>query len=609
MLRVFEESLTQLLAVPWYAAVVALLLLASAVVLVANLRQAGTWFGKSLLAVTAVALLLTQILFLLPGSADSSGLQQIVVTPCPEPEQLAAIAMDAAVVLVDDSEQCASVAAWLDGARERGTGMTVRAPTLGLAPVTSRTVSLLGDGLRRDDLAGQAAERVRWSPPTARPAPVRLQWPDTVMQGERPTVQVMPVDGWQGRIEITGDDPESPALAAIDITGDDAVPLALPAMALGSYLLRLRAFEGDDTFERRIPISVQAPPLARVLLLQSSPAFEWRTLQRMLSDSGSALIVRSTVSLERVQWSMVNVDRQQPDLIDSGLLSAIDLVIADIDVLNTLLPSERVALLAEDRRHGLLFVARHPVTIDALPSLTRAVLRPGSGDRVLYQFPAEFWSPDSAYSRIDAVLFGQRTVLADLSGQPLVVVDGKVPALGVSLVRDSYRLQAAGYDEDYSRLWSRLVSAMATPLRRAAAQVMPKRSELGRRVQLCLPVEEAVPALVTLDGRAVAGLEFFTVPWRAGLACAWFWPDRSGWLRARSTDGRGLVSHWIAPAGYWQPTRRLDNRTSTQASLSKKDSAALPSLSKPSREMRLYLLLLAALSHWLLQRLVTTRRL
>ena len=74
---------------------------------------------------------------------------------------------------------------------------------------------------------------------------------------------------------------------------------------------------------------MREPIAARMLLLQSAPSFEWRSLARWLARAGARVAARTRVSETRFRDRFDGLSARALDTLDRDLLSQFDLVIAD----------------------------------------------------------------------------------------------------------------------------------------------------------------------------------------------------------------------------------------------------------------------------------------
>ena len=107
---------------------------------------------------------------------------------------------------------------------------------------------------------------------------------------------------------------------------------------------------------------MREPIAARMLLLQSAPSFEWRSLARWLARAGARVAARTRVSETRFRDRFDGLSARALDTLDRDLLSQFDLVIADGAALGVLDDASRSALLDSSGLPCQLLTSQKPTS-------------------------------------------------------------------------------------------------------------------------------------------------------------------------------------------------------------------------------------------------------
>lgn len=615
----WQDWWQQLIAEPMLLAALALLWLVSLGVLVVLLRRASGLLSRLLVALSAFVWLAATSLYLQPPVLPVSTADTVLISACPEAGSLDAVAPRASIYWLTDSLACPGLRDWLETRATRAdSGATLqvsRLDDIALWQAPPERLTLLGHGLPADAWArARFAGRIDWQPPRLAEPLRAVDWPADSRPGEaiRIVLDWASAEASQGKtIRVAIDDGE----ALITVSGNGAArqTLTLPALPVGNYRLTLQISEADGALAsaRDLPLQVRAPTLARSLLIADSPSFEWRALQRWLSDSGAAFAARVRVSADRYQTRFERLPKQPLASIDSALLSAFDLVILDGAALQRLDTSERETLLAAAHGAGVLVLLHEADDVAALSEDWQALLSGDAGKQMIYRLADAEKQPDSGLSRMALRIDADRTtaLLSDALGNAFAArIDDRI---AISLLADSYRLPAIGAAAEYAALWSALTRALARPADAEALTITPLRAEQGRRLQLCRRGDAETPLTMTHDAGSLT-LPLVADLWRPGERCGWWWPDGSGWWRVADADGRALASHYVARAGMWANHYQRAASDATRDYLSRARASDVTVADDRARQPmpRSALLpwwLLAALFAWLSQRVALNR--
>ena len=462
---------------------------------------------------------------------------------------------------------------------ERGSSQRL-ADSLGGAPVFTSLADALAhrDGMRRLHVIGWGLDADDWVrlesiPVTFHGAPLaagfdRVSWPAHIVLGDRLTIDGV-LSGRRGpTIELV--DPTGIVdSSAVDSAG--AFHLETEPRAEGHilYTARVRGAAVAET----LGVDVTAPPVWRVLVLESAPRPETTVLRDWLARRGGAVAVRSTVSRDRVHREFVNRPSTSLDVVTGSLLSQFDLVMIDGRTLAGLGAQERAALhrAVEVDGLGVLLVpdtVRSDFFLDFAEQrrgdLEERLVRPVWHDRAAREplAPAVTAEP---YALVDR--FGAATLIGDGFGHALAQVAPRgAGRVTLSLITGTARWRRSGLSDTYAAYWSRLLAATATPSRDTPrwSIATPGPWIVGRPVALEAATERPLTTTLVTDPAGTLDTVFLARD-ASGRWRAIYWPRTPGW---HALAGDGSPAFYVQGPGSWIGVRaELRLAASLQASV------------------------------------------
>lgn len=423
-----------------------------------------------------------------------------------------------------------------------------RAPDLATAlrrhPQTRR-VLVVGAGLTPRDREAVRGYLVDFAPAPLPRGIVGAWTPARIGEGETFAVhgRAEGLDG--GAVELL--DPAGQRVDRVAPGADGAFALEAAARVAGRAGFVLRALDAQQREVERVdlPLSVEAEPPLRVLLLAGAPGPELKYLRRWASDAGLKLHTQIATGAG-LQLG------DAPLRLDAPTLAGFDAAILDERAWDALAPAQRNALATALRGGlGVLLRATGPLSPGLRAQLREFGLEPGAGaDSAALRLPAERADEAALRARLgpgsaDAPRPRDQAppALPPLTRRALALdapalqalgrdADGKAFAawraagqgrIGVWGLGDSFRLVLAGREDAHARLWSQTLSALARP-RAAARADIGGTLRVGERVRLCGVSADA--RVVAPDGARV-GLPID--PAAGPGPCAGFWPAAAGW--------------------------------------------------------------------------------
>ena len=362
------------------------------------------------------------------------------------------------------------------------------------------TVNVFGDGLDAGGIDALRGLRVVFHPPgpgdaTPRPAIVFLRCPRTLALGEPLVLQGMvaglaPATTANLTLATPDGSTAVSSSAPANHDGNSDFTLRAPApRSIGRFIWRLRLLASSAPSapleeDEPLGISVVAPVLPRVLILENSPHFDTADLRRWFTQAGGTMTVRTLVGRDLYRFASSTRDAApQFAAVDAPLLAGFDLLLADASALAALTPPEGRALVAAvtDAGLGVLTLAGDmpPAPPDAsvfpwqlAPALDAP---PEDGERLARpSWPGQVQAidmPIPAAPLVIGPLPGQSALIGDGQGRTLAATVSRGRGqFALSLLHDSGRWLRGSDPAAFSAYWSLLFSRIARPLDGAAGR-------------------------------------------------------------------------------------------------------------------------------------------
>ncbi|GGF05017.1 hypothetical protein [Hymenobacter cavernae] len=444
-----------------------------------------------------------------------------------------------------------------------------------------RQLHVLGQGLSTADLPDLGALRLVVHPVAAKAGFRTAQWSREVALGQ--TVQV------EGFLENTPAD-KRPVWVYLRAAGAPRDSVRLPAnqgafrlhyqpRAVGRNVYELVARRGDQEIAREpVPVEVLPTRPLRVLLVASTPSFEFRFLKNHLASRQHVVAFRAGLSRGISQTEFLNQPAQDLSRLTPSLLARYDVLIADAGSVMALSGAESQTLQNAIRTTGLGFLLLADPTPLPRTSPARSdfaiVARPVS---VTAPQPIQWpGSPGKLATLVPAVLRSGpllRPIVTDAQQNPVVSATRLgAGSVVVSVLPATYSWALQNATAAYEAYWSRLLTAAARPLTPAARwQVQEAWPKPNMPLDLQLvasfpavqpsvqgPQSEPVRVALRQDTRlpewSTARYWPTSAGWHrvqvAGQTPSWFYVyDRQNWLLPELRQQQEATTGWTAVGG------------------------------------------------------------
>ncbi|OUJ73369.1 hypothetical protein BXP70_13210 [Hymenobacter crusticola] len=483
---------------------------------------------------------------------------------------------------------------------------------------TLRQLHVLGQGLPVADLPELGSLGVVHHPAATKAGFRTAQWSRQVALGQ--TVEV------EGFFEQAPTDQKQSTWVYLSAAGSHRDSVRLPATqgafhlhyqprAVGRNVYELLARrDGQELAREPVPVEVLPTRPLRVLMLASTPSFEFRFLKSHLASRQHVVALRTGLSRGLNQTEFLNQPTQDISRLTAPVLARYDVLLADAGSVGALTSAESQALQNAIRTTGLGFLlladpSPLPRTSPARTDFA-VVARPVS---VAAPQPVQWpGSPGKLTTLVPAVLRPTpllRPLITDAQ-QHSVVGAARLGAgtVVVSVLPATYSWALQNAAAAYEAYWSRLLTAAARPLAPTARwQVLdawPKpNSPLTLRLAATFPATQPKVVEPAQSTVRVALQQDTRLPeW----STAYYWPTQVGWHRV---EAAGQTPGWFYVYDHqsWQ-LPELRSRQQAAAMRVTTTKASLAGTSVSTREAWpsvwfFLLFLLAAGTLWLEEKL------
>ncbi|MCC9167351.1 hypothetical protein [Pontibacter harenae] len=409
---------------------------------------------------------------------------------------------------------------------------------------------ILGYGLEDEDL--RTLQHVQVVPHLS-PAPAgvaALQWPESVKLGE--TVQVA------GKYKSTENEwlylqAAGQVQDSVGLKSDSTLTFQLryTPKQEGRFTYRILAKKAGavDTLGQ-VPVQVQSVKKLEVLLLTSSPSFEFKFLKNYLAEQQHRVAWRSTISKDISQSEWANMPKVSLERVTQKLLQNFDVVITEPEALQSMSATERATLqrAATEEGLGILTIASAPVNSRSTSFFTNFQTKRISQQDTRTTHAS--WSGTTEASTFATpytlVSSSAITGLVEEKGNNLLAGAkqtgwGKV---AMSLVPQTFPWQLEGKEQVYASYWATLLTAIAKQevkekFWKLTSPQIPQPNKPAVLSFTDYTLDAAAPPVATvtsLTDSVSISLPLAQHPLQGEQFSGTFWPHQTGWHVAQTPD-------------------------------------------------------------------------
>lgn len=300
----------------------------------------------------------------------------------------------------------------------------------------------------------------------------------------------------------------------------------------GRAVLQLVALQGKDTLSQEpIPVQTLAKTSLKIVVLGSSPGFEYNFLKKWLYENQYALALRNRISKDKYSIEFLNRSNIDINRLSTQLLQKEDVLLLDQQEFESISASEKQAIKqAVAQGLGLIILAKEPNTTEPwLKGLNLAAIKKQEkiNQLLLTSSPIKLAAlPEQVPFSIGNHPDQQPLVLDGPSAIAVQRLYGKGKIVATTL-SNSYQWRLTGNQQDYALYWSSLLEAAARNT--APSYLLQTESNIPRDMSklnfsLSTP-SSAVPAIINQQQSLSSQQNMlFSNRWQFQ-----YWPLQSGW--------------------------------------------------------------------------------
>jgi hypothetical protein len=334
---------------------------------------------------------------------------------------------------------------------------------------TTARLHIYGDGLKDEELQELNGAAVEFHPSLTQSGVTSVSWNKDLTAGEELHVQGIFNNTSSQKVQVLLSGLSTKlGIAVINPKTRSAFDVATIPKATGQLVYKLQTVIGSDTTDiGSIPVQVGSVKPLKVLMLTAAPGFESRFLKNWLAVNGYAVVVRSAISKGKFGKEFINTDQMNINTLTASTLGKFDVVMGDLSVFASLSTVEASALRQQVADAGLGVI----VQADSA----------GKGSWLQRDFPVSHLSGKEP-SPSALVVNGKKSNATNIAGgrdylsyrentQPIVKTpQGRILAgssiagagkIVFTTLNNTFSWALAGNKQDYSLLWSALISKVA----------------------------------------------------------------------------------------------------------------------------------------------------
>lgn len=465
-----------------------------------------------------------------------------------------------------------------------------------------RQVHLLGYGLKKEELQALEDVQVQLHLTDTPAGTAAIHWPESITLGEAIKVvgQYKREGGEATRLylQAAGQVRDSVKIAADTTAG---FQLHYRPKQAGHFVYSVvEKSEGRADTLGQVPVQVQPVQELGVLLLASSPLFEFRFLKNHLAELQHRVALRTTISKGMSQSEWLNMPRVNLDRLTPKLLQQFDVVITEPQALQNLSPRERAALerAVTEEGLGVLTITNAPVNSRSTGFFTSFQARRLSqqdtrSTRASWADNVTATATAAPYALVNITVV--EGLVAEPNNQLLVgakhVGWGKV---ALSLVPQTFPWQLEGKEETYASYWANLLSAVAKQevqekfWQVANPQVPKPNQPLALTFTNYAAAGSDIPSATVMH---VADSSSVNLPLAQNLLqptqfSGTFWPRRSGWHQVQTPDALPYL-FYVQDSEEWLFSDLQAKQQETQAFVAQQNNAPVTDVTIAYKEEQL----------------------
>lgn len=395
-------------------------------------------------------------------------------------------------------------------------------------------VDVYGYGLTKEELKTLNHHEIKFHP-SPNPGVISVNWPTKLKSTDQFQIQGIYQNSTKAKkLLLRG---LGTSIDSINIAANSSQQFSFRnrPKPMGKAVFELIVLQGADTISRDpIPFEVMPQEHTKVLILASSPSFEYKFLKQWLYDHQFPVVFRSQISKNKFSMDFLNMERFNLNRISTATLKKFEILILDEEELAGISIEEKLAIESAVRHGlGLLMNVSSPKSLSSLgASFSR------------YELTASKEKTLSLRSNKDAIKLEKLPITQTLffkagsNDQPLVsdnngkiVVNSYLNGNGkvaISSLSSTYSWLLSGKKTDYSNFWSMLLTTIAKKKVEAQSiKITPQFPVVNERIRVITDLTELNKApLIKINEGILSTRQNMELPFQWD---ALFWPQKEGW--------------------------------------------------------------------------------
>jgi hypothetical protein len=422
---------------------------------------------------------------------------------------------------------------------------------------------IFGYGLESHELEILKGKKLIFHPSTLADGIRSINWSKTIRSGEELLIQGNYVNTQKREIKLVlkglGTNLDS---VIIEDEKSDFELKHIPKHLDKALYSLITLANGDTISIEDLPVFVKKPEPLRILILASSPDFEYKFLKKWLSEQEYNLATRITISTNKFNTEFINSRKTSLSRINPTLLNNFDVLIGDIQELSRLSSSENQAIQNQvNKGMGLIIKAD---AIELGKNFYGKAFRLLESKKAIPNTMNLMWNGKNTTKNI---LKGSTflSIMPQAGTQSLVkneagdiLINSKLFGKGriiLSLINDSYTWALGNQMKDYSSFWTYILQKVGKEKEMAKSYTFPKIPLVNTEI-----VIQSDSSGLEINKDTVALLQDPTIQFE--YRGSW-WPRNIGW-QSIDNDTEWL---YIFGESAWMGVRASEKLSNTQKSL------------------------------------------
>jgi len=344
------------------------------------------------------------------------------------------------------------------------------------------------------------------------------------------------------------------AVDSVELNSDvnQIFKLSTQLKVAGKYIYRLTEKDstGKTINSEPIPIIIRNKTPLKVLMIDAFPTFETKYLKNYLAETGNEVLVRSQITTGRYKYEYFNMERKQVVSFSEETLKEFDLVVIDVNSLNSLSKNETNTLVKIIKEDGLgVFIQPSIAFFNARNNF--GSLKFENNNQTEFSFNSNIKLKINKYP---FQLQDESDLQTIFSSEELKITGYKKIGkgrVGTSVMENTYQLVLDGNENEYQNLWSQIIEKISKRTK-PTAEFETKQQFVFRDApfNFKLRSRDSVPTVRNLDGTLISLIQDLD---NANIWRGVNYPREKGWQQLQlENDSTAILDFYVHDAEVWK---------------------------------------------------------